>query len=135
MYSNYWKVWPGIKPMDKYVVSLELAEKLKAAGYRQTEDGRSTSYFVWATWMEGESEVRAAKDTYGSYIAAPMGDELLEQLPKENQKLGYLELCQDGQNWMPRYVKVPRTTIWIKNLKPADALAELWLWCKKNGHV
>lgn len=126
--------------MEKHVVSRELAKQLEAAGYQQSNDGRPTCYFVWDTWMEGEWEVRAAKDCYGSHIVAPLSDELLEQLPptytiKDTHCNLFMERIHNALD--VKIMQLGTDIIWVDfaREKPADALAELWLWCKENGHV
>jgi hypothetical protein len=127
--------------MDKYVVSRELAEKLKAAGYPQR-----TGEYVWSRNHKYEESKWYVVHTRGLhesdlmeyvFIAAPLSDELLEQLPgqidgiydlgiwpgKDNRTLvGFAE--PDGGFQGDQYAN-----------KPADALAELWLWCKQEGHL
>lgn len=113
--------------MERFVVSRELAERLKAAGYPQ-----ETEYY-WLALVEGWKLVTASQE--GILIsfnkcAAPLSDELLEALPEgvEVRKVldGYA--ADPPPECRTRGITRPY-------LKTADALAELYLFCKENGYI
>lgn len=113
--------------MDKYVVSKELAEKLKATGYPQ-----NISEYVYMPGAKGIAGYKLVESVDGWY-AAPMTDELLDQLTEVKTGLTlyhvhstmqweafyagkFFEYGTSGQHWD------------FQADKPADALAKLWLW-------
>lgn len=113
--------------MEKYVVSRELAEKLKEAGFTQS------TIHEWYQFSNGQWGVivRATqiRDVAADF-AAPLSDELLEQLPKDVI--------------IGTYIYAPKVVAEYRHgerrghgrsqkLHLANALAELWLWCKENG--
>lgn len=124
--------------MEKYTVSRELAEKLKGAGYPQK------TVFGWA--LNSNPEYPPKVFEFGQsfnveeWVAAPMSDELLEQLPwylvTEYQDydliirsgMAFYEACNNVEDVIPHeYPLYPH--------KPsiADALAQLWLYCKEHN--
>ena len=126
--------------MEKYVVSRELAEKLKEAGFKQSgiyyhyqKNGPDSSHYGLyragnLLWVEGSS----------SSIAAPLSDELLEQLPD------YTKIFRKNKGDEPRMsagvisqnVNDPTYVnghVWRNAQKHPDSLAELWLYCKEHG--
>lgn len=121
--------------MEKYVVSRELAEKLKAARYPQ-----NTEYSYWLeptgnSDYSAKLELRKRTDKYPEYqTSTPLSDELLEQL------FGVLTLTIRSYNEEDKFVLIEVETIrgnaaTSSQGKPADCLAELWLWCAENGYV
>lgn len=127
--------------MDKYVVSRELAEKLRDAGYPQYN-----SHFYW---MQGFDEpVKAYKTGEGILddFAAALSDELLEQLPKEYKRKELVISCgEDTEKTYAGYAERDNYGYYTLDDnfyrdcfdadKPADALAQLWLWCVENGYI
>jgi hypothetical protein len=135
--------------MEKYVVSRELAEKLKDAGYPQK------SIYGWADETKVEKayyfadvkgyilliNVGLISDFYEHEyqpIAAPLSDELLEQLPDVvNLDYGFVltKSAHLGGYACGFMDDNTSTTESRKADKPVDALAKLWLWCKENDHL
>jgi len=142
--------------MERYVVSRELAEKLKAAGYEQYEskyryyygdgyDGLLLDEHMWSQHFADEG-IRE-----GEIVAAPLTDELLEQLPNvienKDDAYPYYLLVQNpfttdrrahyhtvGGGSGRLRTTLNDTAIAVAN-KQCDALAELWLWCKEHGYL
>lgn len=134
--------------MENYVTSRDVSERLKAARYPQKTQFHFLLGFdgIFST-SQGFDEVLA--------VVAPLSDELMKQLPdKINDVYVKLEL-----KWLTRhgpymaYLVTERkelsnsiqygpdfNAIWHDSDnealdKPADALAELWLWCMENGYI
>lgn len=149
--------------MEQYVVSRELAEKLKEADFPQ-----NTQWFWRFSKPAGLSKIYYCEDMRydnerfkgpmhqrfredNEFFAAPMTDELLEQLPTtivlpNSKGRAYLEAqwsdyrtCRydyrDGYgSVLDDLVDFPDDPHnWYK--KNADALAYLWIWCKENGYL
>ena len=128
--------------MEKYLVSRELAEKLKAAGYPQNtqfgwdfdmdDNGNNDGYYV--TEQVGNEKV-------GYLTAAPLSDELLEQIPDtyEVKKgiTGSFVMRKFKGIYVVGYMWAGSRIVYASHSadKPADALAELWLYCKENNYV
>lgn len=137
------------KSLQDYVVSRELAEELKKAGYPQEacNHWQSPHDDKWGLyrssgllWREG------SKYSY----AAPLSDEILEQLPKtinlpNSKGVAFLEtewIKQDECHYDYRdgYGSVLDDLVaypihphnWYQN---TEALARLWLWCKAEGYI
>lgn len=139
--------------MEKYTVSRELAEKLKEAGYPQ-----STEWFIrlqkptgltkmyWHCDMDYDNErfsgsrpehIRFREEN--EFFAAPMTDELLEQLPArvKSELPNDLTLVKDVSNgqYYASYETIDDDLVSVDAAMPVDALAQLWLYCKANGHI
>ena len=140
--------------MERYVVSLGLAERLKLAGYPQKALHVWTN-FNFEDWTVEESDAIYDYGEVGeagtmvtescSYqnemdcgsddvIAAPLSDELTEQIPREliifkassgMYRAGEISLEPGGN-----LVLEPFT--WEQYNKRADAAARLWLYCKEH---
>lgn len=128
--------------MERYVVSRYLAEKLKEVGYPQYNYN-----FYWTLPNPDDSGYEPfVVDEHGAEMyekhrkaAAPLSDELLEQLPqwlklfRNDKHVYWAGMVSDGyyngKNWPDS------AHAWFDSKKPADALAQLWLWCKENGHL
>lgn len=111
--------------MEKYVVSPELAEKLKASGYPQTPQH---FYYHDGMLMYNVNKYELS----GQAVAAPLSDELLEQL------FDALTLTIRSYESAMKTVVIEAAAVRGHSAtsavgKPADALAELWLWCKEEG--
>ena len=129
--------------IKKYVVSLDLAKKLKEAGWNKKTE------FIWA---RGFVDLSAFKFKYGGeeVLPAPLAEEILEELPKyiheyvecerktyyptaEINEIGYrvgyrtepVCLC-DQIEWL--YLSAPYD-------KLSDATAQTWLWLKEHGYL
>lgn len=130
--------------MEKHVVSRELAEKLKEAGYphntfnvyeRSDSIPKGEWYLTQPEFMRryGLWTTQEVKER----MAAPMTDELLEQLPNYIQD-NYLQIIAYGDKYEATYQRIGGSRSWLvseSNNKPVDALAQLWLYCKANGHI
>ena len=126
--------------IENYVCSLELAKQLKSEGYPQ-EDSlfyrgvKSGKIYLYETAIE-------IKYNPSFFYAAPISDELLEELPKEitlgKEKYEdfatmtiYLfeegnHIFYDGENG--EYFE-------CKQDRFVDSVAELWLKLKKEGYL
>lgn len=137
--------------MEKYCVSQSLAKRLKERGYVQN------GQFYWRIPRDlkelDKNSLLCTRDSVGPsrffrYIAAPLSDELLEQLPARldrkdrsswNLTIWKTEKNLDGDiHYSADYtegmtVKMLVGKIWLEQDKLADALALLWLYCKENG--
>ena len=143
--------------MEKYVVSKDLAEKLKVVGYPQ--ETQFSHEPIGNDWC-----VMATHDcVLGRSIAAPLSDELLEQLPEivkdEDRPYAWrLEIKRLGSGVTVSYTNdawvrdnksalkrkgyadseidnMIYATMPVYSDKPADALAELWIWVKEHGYL
>lgn len=119
--------------MERFIVSRELAEKLKAAGYPQ-----KVAQFRWFVEPAGSgwSLIYQADDNQWT-VAAPLSDELLEQTPRKfiifKASSGMYRAGELGMNDNEELVIEP--FYWEQYVERADAAARLWLWCKENGHL
>lgn len=133
--------------MEKYTVSRELAQKLKEADYPQN------TQFWHVNKKSGAPDVRWGHGGKLDIIAAPLSDELLEQLPayvldkqnRHSEKGCPTCTCENEYRCL---LEVRKSAVaYVSDLhhraipyynqydhRP-DALAELWLWCKANGHL
>lgn len=122
--------------MERFVVSRELAQKLKDAGYQK----RST-ILVW--WRVVDSKRKNKQEWFLAkrtpmleikpyeILAAPMSDELLEKIPNVNdERLTVWKLLSGGYS-----AEIPIKDGYYEAAKPVDALAQLWLGLKANGHL
>ena len=117
--------------IEKYVVSLELAIKLKEKGYPQED-----SLFYWAKLRLRDGTERwiivEVKPKVGGSYAAPISDEILEKLPRT------ITVENMISNW---YVRIfcnevlPVINDGVRNLRLPDALASLWLKLKEGGYL
>jgi len=132
--------------IEKYVVSLDLAKKLKEAGWEKKTE------FIWA---RGFVDLSAFKFKYEGeeVLPAPLAEEILEELPKkiiddktyrlriekydDHYAVGYcydyLFSYQQGKNAI-----VESVLRWLKLITDSNisnALARLWLWLKENGYL
>lgn len=117
----------GATVVEKYVVSPTLAEKLKASGYPQTPQ---YFYYIAGVLMYNVNKYELSTQA----VVAPLSDELLEQMPDwaASVKEGsYADVSPDKKYSAQRIAEFPV----YYAAKPADALAELWLWYKKYGHI
>lgn len=142
--------------MEKYTVSLDLARKLREAGYPQDtywfirhQKPTGLTKLYWKGDMDYDNErfsgnkpeqVRFREEN--EFFAAPLSDELLEQLPGEIDRcmlvvvpgervhVGYAERDNYGNYTLDsNYYATARYAASI-----AGALAEMWLWVK-NGDI
>ena len=119
--------------IEKYVVSLSLAKKLKEAEWaKETE-------FIWA---RGFVDLSAFWFKYDSeeVLPAPLAEEILEELPKRIAKpmITYLlDITPIKGGNIIRYIEYNWLHVLIDKEAPklSDALAQLWLWLKENGYL
>lgn len=137
--------------MEKYTVSRELAQKLKEAGYPQEAEHHWCYEFDVNNYKTGEKVVYHKDwlwyhDTQDMAIcAAPLSDELLEQLPRSipskiyDGKKAELWLRKDDGKYFVWYyvtgIEDVESDFGAHADMPANALAKLWLWAKANGHL
>lgn len=129
--------------MDRFVVSKDLAQKLKDAGYPQKTE------FYWHKHWSNKIWTLEAKSLTdcGESLATPLSDELLEQIPKEIAGKRYLHYSTGWKRGEPSVLWSYRTNdpyISAEEMgefldcsadTSANSLALLWLWCKANGHL
>ena len=147
--------------IEKYVVSLDLAKKLKEAGWK-----KETVYW----WVKTQHGIRleairyielypnqsygiiwlddAGKEEFMPLAPAPLAEEILEELPfKILTKSGEFYLTvETGRNkyYYVGYKQAVRVydywweDRWLHFLSAeifTNALARLWLWLKENGYL
>lgn len=132
--------------MDKYVTSLALSKKLKQNGYPQTtvnhwerpvENGElcpEAEYFISAEDCEEHDH---------KPFAAPISEELLEQLPIHIEGVdghAYLQITKANDHYEVQYtdssgLKYRDIPPLLQHQRLCDSLAELWLWLRDNGHA
>lgn len=136
--------------MERYVVSRPLAEKLKAAGYPQntwftfyirTNTATPNDCTLYSSCFAEEKVITDdAQFIHAELVAAPMTDELMEELPKvlEHPATGGdyglgITFDLESKTYSADYARsmLPHA----KDEKPVDALARLWLRCVENGYV
>lgn len=125
--------------MTSHVVSLDLAKQLKEAGYSQ----QSEFYFrPTGSIYHGDGHPTLPDD-----VAAPLSTELLEQLPEtiydedESSGMKYdLDIWKKEGLYHVAYWwdEDTRRLSNVKHMKFSDAslpnaLAEMWLWLKKEN--
>jgi hypothetical protein len=131
--------------MEKFVVSRELAEKLKAAHYNQKAN------YYWRIPRIAADDIPAnlllvnREDTgpngFYKYVAAPLSDELLEQLwPITLFPTNVSTATEQAKGrWRTGKVIAPgeahRGFCREYADSPADALAKTWLWLEENGYL
>lgn len=124
--------------MNKHVVSLELAKRLKEAGYPQESE------FVWifreSMYADRHYEVnrknewqlipriKEPTDTCGEQVAAPLATELLEQLPITTKITVKLSINSGSRGYIVQYDKFE-----IGKYSLPDALAEMYLYLNENN--
>jgi len=130
--------------MEKYTVSRELAEKLKKAGFPQTTQ---YTYYIFHSEVKFLDKIsvnqhfsdRAVSDD--DLFAAPISDELLEQLPKLINRNQFLSLTYPINLWVACYTVTVagRDGTKLKDMPTGDtaveALAQLYLWCAEHGYL
>jgi hypothetical protein len=121
--------------MENFVVSKDLAEKLKEAGFPQYN-----CEFYWTLPNPADpSYVPFVVDAHGSEMyeqsrkaAAPLSDEILVQLPKGVVMGTYTNPPQVVTEYRRGDIRGYGRS---QELRPSDALAELWLFCKANNYL
>ena len=118
--------------LESLVPDLDTCRRLKTAGYPQ----ETVLWWAWNThpldggwWVTNESN---RDDT----VAAPTFQEIWERLPTRlalNVRLAAME--NEGKTGVG-YVRLrglDNWRVWFEGT--VFAAAELWLWCKENGHL
>lgn len=126
----------------KDCVSLEIAKKLKEAGWAQELCAHGTELFYVTTHADKDAiwsreGIERWHGVVKEQTAAPTIGELLEALPLERRNFHNLrapltlerELVVGG--WFAGY----HDDIGISSDTPADALAELWMALKEKGLI
>jgi len=122
--------------IEKYVVSLDLAKKLKEAGWNKPK-----LHF----WVKGEIgnpfvvDYELAK-SFEILAPAPLAEEILEELPKRITKpmvTYWLDISFIKRSNIVKYIEYDWLHILIDKEAPklSDALAQLWLWLKEHGYL
>lgn len=131
----------------KYCVSLELAKQLKESGWaKETEFWYAIHkkiaepyYSNCSHLVYGESELYPASD-WNSFNA-PLVTELLEELPdiiSTKDNCWGLEIRKIKDNFRVEYYDfriMEYSQKMIESSSLPDALAEMWIWLKKEGHI
>ena len=115
--------------MEKYCVSLEIAKKLKEAGWKKPVK------FWWKLWKdipsdEGHYIIVPVVNASFTDFPAPLSDEILEELP-DRLDGGWLT-CQKVDLWEVGYEKEPMGKSWEDNSLP-NALALMFIHLKSNN--
>jgi len=120
--------------MNKHVVSLELAEKLRESGFPQL------GLFWWGRIRkEDDYEISVTyplsnKDqTYQDLFVAPLASELMEELPKKNKHGDFLTVHKvlEGYEVFFNSYYGGHSEQYNDNL--CDALASMWLYLKQRN--
>ena len=132
--------------IEKYVVSLDLAKKLKEAGWRKPTE------FLWdidfpELWHNSK---KADFSQYDWIAPAPLAEEITKELPDhiaverggERKKYWlnievYKEGCRAGYRTDPVMLGEMPEWLYVSDVYPklSDALAQLWLWAYENGYL
>ncbi|MET4003903.1 hypothetical protein ABIB48_002641 [Arthrobacter sp. UYCu511] len=117
--------------MDNYVVSFEQAKQLKAAGFPQ-----DTVYKYYQVIVTGEVKLIAGDyedltvgGKHTRVFAAPIVDEVLNQLPKTVNGVGIC-LWKFGDKYRAEF-EPDYEFGWT----PVEAFTKLWLWCQRHSQV
>ncbi|RLI48504.1 MAG: hypothetical protein DRP09_21410 [Candidatus Thorarchaeota archaeon] len=129
--------------IEKYVVSLDLAKKLKEAGWEKKTE------FIWT---RGFVDLSAFKFKYEGeeVLPAPLAEEITKELPdhitieKDGERKKYWlnievykEGCRAGYRTDPVTLGEMPEWLYVSDVYPklSDALAQLWLWAYENGYL
>jgi len=118
-------------------VSLEMAQRLKEAGYPQRDISEENTGFLWAVTFDGENEmVYTDAELYliepeyiKSSVHAPTATELL---PDDWYLKRYWDERPDGKEINGWEARNEDEGIFFLNENPHDAAAMAWLWEKGN---
>ena len=122
--------------MEKYCVSLEIAKKLKEAGWKKETE------FWWhetmkvelvdKVWYKGVKE-----DVGGRFFPAPITDEILEELPYEikiQDRFYWLCIEKEPDHYIVFYKDENKDISEFREDKSLpNALAKMWLYLKSNN--
>ena len=143
--------------IEKYVVSLDLAKKLKEAGWE-----KETVYW----WVKTQRGIRleairyvelypkqsygiiwlddAGKEEFMPLAPAPLAEEILEELPKYiyehvegERKTYYLTVKIDKNGYSIGYSDELTEWLYLFTLfdQLSNAAAQVWLWLKEHGYL
>lgn len=131
---------------ESITVSLDMAKKLKKAGWPQD------ALFYWCKYWETlDWEVREPEPAYtrdGNQVAAPTAEEILRRLPtliKTDGKDFWLtinKMFRDnpmGEGWQVWYTnRDDVSSLWLtteqwSNADLANASAQMWIYLKENS--
>lgn len=129
--------------MNNYSVDLEIAKELKVKGFPQT------SYLIYATptWENGAYRVKGIpfikheikELQFSDDISAPISDEILKELPtilELEESLFFLGInCLEGGYNAYYQTNCAAELIEIFDTKLSNALAQVWLYLKKEGYI
>lgn len=126
--------------MQLLVVTLETAQKLKAAGFPQSTSDKMTSVYSWAIARHADArafltktDTRTQYSTSCIFFAAPTAQEIADQLPHwldEEDGIWPLEISAKGlteRTWYAMYDRFGSTKYQVEADTLAEALAALWL--------
>ena len=132
--------------IEDIVVDLEIAKKLKEAGWEQNNlfyiDENNDAYtFYEANDITEENEYY--KETRDSVLlySAPTADEIIKKLPRKfrDATLDMVTVHSEENEieWQVGYGidGLSRFYWFCYDEKLSNALAKIWLWCKKNGYL
>lgn len=124
--------------MEKYVVSLELAKRMKELGWKKETE------FYWQRKTQNENYdiVRYNDDIYEDCLSAPLFAEIWEELPvtiekKIGDRLGIFDLTMIKNNKNETIIvyfnqlfkrRLREGNKPCFNINPAEAIGELWCW-------
>lgn len=127
--------------IEKYVVSLELARKLKDAGFPQETE------FYWIETTQGWRVIRNPPEfikekMVPDIIAAPLASEIGERLPwvitVDNFQWVLVLMKRADGTWGILYERSTDGTSlggsWFID-NDANAKAKMWLWLKENSYL
>ena len=132
--------------IEKYVVSLDLAKKLKEAGWNKP---------ILHFWVKGEIGNPFVVDyelaeSFEILAPAPLAEEITKELPDhivierdgERKKYWlnievYKEGCRAGYRTDPATLGEMPEWLYVSDVYPklSDALAQLWLWAYERGYL
>lgn len=104
--------------MQNHVVTVDIAKRMKDAGWKKPVA------FHW--WTDEHARGRWALGRIESeliMLPAAMSTEIIEVFPR-----GSLEICVQEDGSLIKYFVTG-----IKRYRLVDALAETWLWARKEG--
>jgi len=127
--------------MKLHVTSLELSKQLKEAGIKQESE------FCW--WKNEEDWILSNQrfyprgcEIYSAFLATELLEMLPQWIPSKNHQEYEYELVvtkeNDGKVYVVGYYEPAEhdsTLEFFEDKSLPNALAEMVLWCKKEGHI
>lgn len=126
--------------MKDLVVSLETAEKLKAAGWKKR------TYFRWLIKNNGSLEPQIVdfhtlecSEKHYTYFPCPTFEEVFRELPHgvsgfyaaKQSSEKYLVTSSEWDDGFGGDIEPPSS----ENKSLSEAAAQMWLWCVENGYI